>query len=266
MVLDQVLIRAYYHAHLTDDPMIWSSIFIEQMKAIEDGGLLGHLGELRVTAITQDDNRNDMFINLCQSYRLKIDVMLVKNKFDSDKEMMHNRETNNSFTEDITLKRIQEESHNHNEKILYFHTKGSTSYLTNINQYNIVRHKEYYYWRSFMNWSVLKNWAWCENALGIYDIAGGDFKKDPSPHFSGNFWWSTADHIRKLPDPMDKSWWYNFKEKSTDPWIKQAPVRMYDEFWIGAREGIKAYDVVNLKHNQPMRDCLSDLDCERNRS
>lgn len=228
--------------------------------------MIQHLDKMRATCIAQDDDRIQMFVRLCESYNIPMELTAIKNPFDSDRDMLYNRNTDKSCTEDITLKRVWEDCKKEDMKVLYFHSKGSTSYSTNVNVNNIVKHKEYFYWRSFMNWAVLTNGARCENALGIYDIAGGDYHEEPSPHFCGNFWWATSDHIKQLPDPQDKSWWYELQKRTTDPWIKQAPVRMYDEMWIGARYGIKAYDVVGLKGKSPVNGCLTELDCERNRS
>ena len=257
-------IVAYYHIHLTDDPLIWTSIFLEQMKVIEDSGLSTQLSKMNITCIAQDDERISMFLELCKTYSIPMELTVVKNPFENDRDMLYNRNGNGSCTEDITLKRIWEDCKNVDDvKILYFHSKGSTSYSTNVNLQNIVKHKEYFYWRSFMNWATLRQWAFCENALGRYDIAGGDFHEEPSPHFCGNFWWATSNHIRQLPDPLDKTWWHNLQKTTNDPWIKQAPVRMYDEMWIGAREGIKAYNVVDLKGASPVKDCITKLDCER---
>lgn len=254
---------AYYHIHLTDDPLIWTSIFLEQMKCIEDSGLIQHLNKMRITCIAQDDDRIQMFVRLCESYNIPMELTAIKNPFDNDRDMLYNRNTNKSCTEDITLKRIWEDCKKENMKVLYFHSKGSTSYSTNVNVNNIVKHKEYFYWRSFMNWAVLEQWAPCEYALGGYDVAGGDYHAEPSPHFCGNFWWATSDHIKQLPDPLDKAWWHELQKRTDDAWIKQAPVRMYDEMWIGARENIKVYNVVNLKGKNPVNQCLSELDCER---
>ena len=254
---------AYYHIHLTDDPLIWSSIFLEQMKCMEDSGLSQHLDKIRVTCIAQNDDRIQMFVRLCESYNIPMELTAIANPFDNDQDMLYNRNSDRSCTEDITLKRIWEDCKKEDIKVLYFHSKGSTSYSTNVNVNNIVKHKEYFYWRSFMNWAAIRNWAFCENALGRYDIAGGDYHEEPSPHFCGNFWWATSDHIRQLPDPLDKTWWYELQKRTTDAWIKQAPVRMYDEMWIGAREGIKVYNVVDLKGNNPVNGCINKLDCER---
>jgi len=256
-------IVAYYHIHLTDDPIVWSSIFLEQMKIVEDSGLSEQLDHINVTAITQDDDRVQMFLQLCRSYNIRMNIDLVKNTFDNDKQMLYSRDNDNSFTEEITLKKLWNDCNKEDMHVLYFHSKGSTSYANNMYSGGIPKHKQYYYWRAFMNWAHLRQWAFCENALQKYDIAGGDFRNEPSPHFCGNFWWATSNHIKQLPDPSDKSWWYKLKETTTDEWIKRAPKRMSDEMWIGAREGVKAYDIVNLKGIKPVTDCLTKLECER---
>lgn len=255
---------AYYHIHLTDNPLIWSTIFIEQMKCIEDSGLNKQLKKMRITCISQDDDRIGMFVKLCESYKIPIELRIVKNPFDNDNDMLYHRDSNSSFTENITLKQVYDDCKEHDMNVLYFHSKGSTSYTLNVNVDNIVKHKEYYYWRSFMNWAVLENWNDCVNALQTHDIAGGDYQSDPSPHFCGTFWWSKSSHIKQLPDPLDKKWWYDLKDKTTNEWIKyEAPARMYDEFWIGAREGIKVYDVVNIQGKNAVNGCLTKLDYER---
>lgn len=233
------------------------------MKAIEDSGLSQHLDKMKITCIAQNDERIDMFVRLCESYNIPMELTAIKNPFDNDRDMLYNRNTDRSCTEDITLKRIWDDCRNADVKVLYFHSKGSTSYSTNVNPNNITKHKEYFYWRSFMNWAVLEKWALCESALDTHDVAGGDYHNTPSPHFCGNFWWATSDHINQLPDPLDKTWWHELRKKTDDVWIKQAPVRMYDEMWIGAREGIKVYNVVDLKGKNPVNQCLSEQDYGR---
>lgn len=258
-------IVSYYHIHLTDDPLIWSSIFLEQMKVIEDSGLKSQISKMNITAITQDDERVHMFAELCKTYDMNMSLVFIKNKFASDYEMLHSRETDESFTEQVTLSRIWNDckEQNENVKIFYFHSKGSTSFATNMISGRIHKHKQYHYWRAFMNWAHLEKWAECVTALKYNDIVGGDFHSEPASHFCGNFWWANSDYIKQLPDPADKSWWYKLKETTTDEWIKRAPLRMSDEMWIGAREGVRAYDIVNLKGRNPVQECLVKFECER---
>ena len=32
-----------------------------------------------------------------------------------------------------------------------------------------------------------------------YDVCGVDWRTDPVPHFSGNFWWANSDYLKTLP-------------------------------------------------------------------
>ena len=84
-------IVAYYHIHLTDDPLIWTSIFLEQMKVIEDSGLSAQLAKMKVTCIGQDDERIGMFVELCKSYDITMELTAVKNPFANDRDMLYNQ-------------------------------------------------------------------------------------------------------------------------------------------------------------------------------
>jgi hypothetical protein len=35
--------------------------------------------------------------------------------------------------------------------------------------------------------------------LEVYDCIGCNYKDDPYPHFSGNFWWVRCDYLSTLP-------------------------------------------------------------------
>ena len=59
---------AYYHTYLTDNPAVWSSITMEQFKVMEDSSLISELDEINITVVTQDDDRNQKFVSLCESY------------------------------------------------------------------------------------------------------------------------------------------------------------------------------------------------------
>ena len=62
---------AYYHTYLTDNSAVWSSIIMEQFKVMEDSGLIGDLDGMNITAITQEDNRMQNFVYLCESFGFK---------------------------------------------------------------------------------------------------------------------------------------------------------------------------------------------------
>lgn len=126
-------------------------------------------------------------------------------------------------SEYCTLKDLQQFAINSKEnyKILYFHSKG----ITNIGNMNIRA------WRLYMEYCLIQNWKECVNLLDEYDCVGTSFakysysdamhktKKRGSiiptcpPHFSGNFWWTNTEYLKKL-DTIDKD------------------RRNYQEFWI----------------------------------
>jgi hypothetical protein len=53
----------------------------------------------------------------------------------------------------------------------------------------------------------------------------------PTPHYSGNFWWSKSEHISKLPNIIENDWWDLFRSET--------PLKTFDsnrnkpEMWIG---------------------------------
>lgn len=85
-------------------------------------------------------------------------------------------------------------------KIWYIHTKGVTTQT-----------EEGAAWRRYMQYFILERYKTCIQTLNNYDVCGVDwaYPGDPIcvlkwgqhtmfPYFSGNFWWSTAAHIRKV--------------------------------------------------------------------
>lgn len=77
--------------------------------------------------------------------------------------------------------------------LFYIHTKG-VNYPTN----NGVRH-----WRDYMNHYNITCWRDAVRALQKgYDTCGVKlvYKEQFSMHYSGNFWWATSEHIKRLPE------------------------------------------------------------------
>ena len=217
---------------------------MEQMKYVDDSGLLNELEEIRVRCLTQDDVRNQIFRNLCQSYSNKFRIEFVKNIFDNDHDMIYHRDSAYACSEDITLKMMFDDAQNEDKNIVYFHSKGTTAFFNHMNPVNVHRFREYYYWRNFMNWGVLERWRDCVAALETHDTAGCDYHVNPLPHYSGNFWWTKSSHIRKLPDPSNKTWWNELKTKKEE--TANMATRMGDEMWLCSLIDTKSYDIVNI--------------------
>jgi len=105
---------------------------------------------------------------------------------------------------------------------LYIHTKGASRINSN-NEPPDYPYENVENWRKIMEHFCIENSEICIKELENYDLVGcnyvpnGSISMDVPSHYSGNFWWSKSDFIRKLPnlDTIDKS------------------NRLLAEFWIG---------------------------------
>jgi hypothetical protein len=88
---------------------------------------------------------------------------------------------------------------NPSANILYLHTKG----INYVN--NPVMFKRSQDWTKYMLYSLVEaDPKACVEMLkgdvkGDVDTIGCNYSEKPTPHYSGNFWWATAKHIRSLP-------------------------------------------------------------------
>ena len=86
---------------------------------------------------------------------------------------------------------IEDEIHKTEEniKILYFSGLGVTG--------NSEFKKS---WRAYLTYFVVTQFEECLKALDDgYDVCGVDWRTDPIPHYSGNFWWSNSNYLKTLP-------------------------------------------------------------------
>ena len=101
--------------------------------------------------------------------------------------------------------------------ILYIHMKGLTRWG---NPYIED-------WKAWLNWCVIERWQDNINALQAYDTSGPNWDPEPWPHYSGNFWWATRNHILTLPTYIG--------ERYTDPelWIQTVRNKIYSVYNSG---------------------------------
>lgn len=54
-------------------------------------------------------------------------------------------------------------------------------------------------WRRLMEYFVVGRWRQCVALLDRNDACGVNWRTEPKPHFSGNFWWATPRYLASLP-------------------------------------------------------------------
>jgi hypothetical protein len=84
------------------------------------------------------------------------------------------------------------------DKFLYIHTKGVSHGAAD---------SQTYYWRTFMEYYLMTQHERIIKDLDTYDVVGVKPRAAPKLHYSGNFWWATADYYLKLPDTIDDAYY-----------------------------------------------------------
>lgn len=82
------------------------------------------------------------------------------------------------------------------DKFLYIHSKGIKPKRTTHTDCSI--YENVYEWRNYMEYFLISKHTDCIKELNYYDVAGTNFSLGISPHFSGNFWWSTGKYFLTL--------------------------------------------------------------------
>lgn len=97
-------------------------------------------------------------------------------------------------------------------------------------------------WRRFMEYFVVEHWRDCVDSLTEYDACGVNWHTEPSPHFSGNFWWASPRYLATLPAtigprPFEPESWVGmnqprircFQESGVDHYAEPYPAHHYRE-------------------------------------
>ena len=108
-----------------------------------------------------------------------------------------------------------------NHQVWYFHTKGATTITDPI--VDAPRKNGVHYWKCYMEHYSLTQWRECLAALKTHDVCGVEWREQPAPHFSGNFWQANSDYIRRLPPVRipDNRW----DRGQAEMWLCQAQPR-----------------------------------------
>ena len=165
-----------YHVFCKND---WKIVFQSQIQSLVNSGLLVKIEKLYLTIIY--NNEEDLnFIN-SKINNLNIEIHYTTNTNDED--------------EFPALNLIKELSEKNDCYLFYIHTKGVSIDESNMKFYHNsvdLNHLKNCVddWREYMEYFIIKNHELCVNSLVNYDACGVNLVKEPTKHFSGNFWWA----------------------------------------------------------------------------
>lgn len=239
----------YYHTTLLRD-MSWLDILLEQAACMEAAGM--ELDRIRLNAVYYDKKLFDQFIEIAAGEfdrifpRAGITLNGFDTPFTSDEHMMARLEGEHALTENATMRMIHDECVRRwydTDKICYVHAKGALArnrLMTG--KLGTVDYARYRGWRELLNWGVITKWQECLQALDAdFDVAGINFRDDISPHFSGNFWWTSVRYIKELPSPYTTAWWHKLQSETTNAWLKTCSERYRDEHWLFAKRDLTVF-------------------------
>lgn len=157
-------ISVFYHVFQAEG---WEFLYQNQIHRLHASGLHGQIESIKI----------------CVSGEKELPYVPKK------AEVIRNED---SSSEASTLRRAWEFSKNcvGTNNILYMHTKGvyNKSIQTDA-------------WRLYMEYFLIDRWHECLAILKEHPCCGVQFHRNYHfPHFSGNMWWATSDHIASLND------------------------------------------------------------------
>jgi beta-1,4-mannosyl-glycoprotein beta-1,4-N-acetylglucosaminyltransferase len=194
-VIETTPIYIYFHICCINN---WEEIVSRLLFKIKNSGLYMLIKEIKCVILGDPNNSpifNDPKINIiCQS----LDINLFESK------------TINLIYDDC-IKSGEE------FKILYIHSKG----VRHVN--NPKCEKNVYDWVELLSYFNIYNHKLCLTELNNCDAVGANLQSanDCPLHYSGNFWWSTSSHIKKINTTSKTNSFYN------------AP-----EFWVTSINGV----------------------------
>lgn len=144
------------------------------------------------------------------------------------------RSVKNTRTEWPTIEAAYEDNVNlTGVPVLYLHSKGA-SYAQDDPRSQGVRS-----WVDGLLYYVVEDWRTCFSMLrGGAISVGANKRNDPTPHYSGNFWWIMSDAFRGLPNPKLQDQSFNNRHGA--------------EFWIShlGTNNLKNNGLVGFDYNK----------------
>lgn len=214
--IEKKKIYLFSHNYLIND---WKEILENQLNIIITTGLYKEMTSMYLMAY------GDEWKNLIKLVRLyDIDDKIITLNIDDN------------FYEYPTIQKLYKFVKNiDNSYILYFHLKGVWSINNSGRNPEAIRS-----WRKCLEYFNIEKWEDCISKLNEgFEVVGALYNyNEKEPLFSGNFWWTTSDYIKKLkyPDydsskdpyfgtPEDDKTWCRV---NCEKWINTIPNKFYN--------------------------------------
>lgn len=174
----------------------WKEIFQQLLFDIKESGLYEKITKIRCVVLKKTYDDLDILRDD------KIEILGI-----SDKVLLY---------EQVTLNLLYEQSFIKEFNVLYIHTKGVKHNNTNPCVTDWVHYLTYF--------NIYKHDV-CLDSLQTYDTVGVNLQNNPVLHYSGNFWWSKSEYIKKLDRCTVAS--YN----STEFWLTEKQLGSHVSLW-----------------------------------
>ena len=220
-------LTVFYHLFIPNTSGTWVWWVDEQLGLVKESGLadiakvkmcitmpLGLIGQIKKdNSVYVEKSYTDVVLEYISSHYPFVEILDLR-----DLSIQPN------VFEGQTLKEVYSHSIKNDGYVLYIHNKGVTENF--YNTWGVFG--EDHRWRRYMQKHCISRWEECVSKLDEgYDCVGANYYKDFYP-FAGNFWWATAEHIKKLGNPLDADKYYNNNSPTN--------YRYAFELWIGTKE------------------------------
>ena len=167
MEQSNVPIFIFYHICLGGP---WQEVLQDQLRKLKDSGLLDRASSFKCGVLGPASEYGTLLTMLPS----KAEVIFYNESY--------------SLFEFPTLMALQEHARENEGHYLYFHTKGVSRFCQETTD-----------WRHLMEYFTIEKYQDAVTRLEEgFDCFGVNWHEQPTPHFSGNFWWASAAYLRKL--------------------------------------------------------------------
>lgn len=174
-------VKVFWHIYAKDH---WALIVRDQLTKLTFTGLYDFAAEINCFLAGPDESDVNAAAAMISDWGSKF--------------MIRAKGVADSSYERFTLSRIRPLLRS-GDKFLYLHNKGVTHQLTGA--VNSVG-KNIYFWRTYMEYHLLRHHRRCVDLLDEYDTVGVDLFLPGGSIYAGNFWWSRADFFLLHPSSI----------------------------------------------------------------